>query len=462
MGLITKEVEVGLSGRNIKHYRSLGYIIPTVLNKDNIHCTKFGEKIKVKVSDLTKGSKVFVEVICDCCGKKLKVKYEDYINHNHNGKYYCHPCANNIFNSGENNNNWNADKTDEERENGRKYLEYTYFIKRVLARDKYTCQCCGNKGQNLEVHHLDGYEWCKEKRTDDTNGITLCHNCHKNFHSIYGNGGNTKEQFDEWFGSIIKLLKYNEEITPTRKVYCIETNTVYRSVKEVCMEFNIKSENSVRDVCHRKYMSTHKLHFLWYEDYVKMSEQDIIDYYESCKFHTYKKRVICLNTMEVFDTSLEAAKKYSGNKYINKGENIHRACKTGSYAYILNDGTKLRWMYYEDYLQKVKEYGIESIQNNKFVHKLYRKNICVTTGKVFNTIKEGADEYNFKSVGRISAACKLKREYAGKLSDGTPLKWMYYEDFLKLPIEEQNEILSRNKNSESSNDGSFLLDKEAV
>ena len=110
----------------------------------------------------------------------------------------------------QNNNNWNADKTDEERENGRKYLEYTYFIKRVLARDKYTCQCCGNKGQNLEVHHLDGYEWCKEKRTDDTNGITLCHNCHKNFHSIYGNGGNTKEQFDEWFGSIIKLLKYNE------------------------------------------------------------------------------------------------------------------------------------------------------------------------------------------------------------------------------------------------------------
>ena len=93
---------------------------------------------------------------------------------------------------------------------------------------------------------------------------------------------------------------------------------------------------------------------------------------------------------------------------------------------------------------------------------MYRKNICVTTGKVFNTIKEGADEYNFKNVGRISAACKLKREYAGKLSDGTPLKWMYYEDFLKLPIEEQNEILSRNKNSESSNDGSFLLDKEAM
>ena len=46
-------------------------------------------------------------------------------------------------------------------------------------------------------------------------------------------------------------------------------------------------------------------------------------------------------------------------------------------------------------------------------------------------------------------------EYAGKLSDGTKLKWMFYEDFLKLPIEEQNEILSRNQ--ESSNDGSFIM-----
>ena len=50
---------------------------------------------------------------------------------------------------------------------------------------------------------------------------------------------------------------------------------------------------------------------------------------------------------------------------------------------------------------------------------------------------------------------KGKQNYAGKLSDGTPLKWMYYEDFLKLPQEEQNEILSRNQ--ESSSDGSFIM-----
>lgn len=47
-----------------------------------------------------------------------------------------------------------------------------------------------------------------------------------------------------------------------------------------------------------------------------------------------------------------------------------------------------------------------------------------------------------------------KYKHCGKLPDGTPLKWMYYEDFLKLPQEEQNEILEKNK--DSSNDGSFI------
>ena len=41
----------------------------------------------------------------------------------------------------------------------------------------------------------------------------------------------------------------------------------------------------------------------------------------------------------------------------------------------------------------------------------------------------------------------------GKLTDGTKLLWMYHNEFVKLPQEEQDEILSRNK--EESNDVSF-------
>ena len=68
---------------------------------------------------------------------------------------------------------------------------------------------------------------------------------------------------------------------------------------------------------------------------------------------------------------------------------------------------------------------------------------------------DGGIKYGLKRPNGISLVCKGRQNYAGKLPDGTPLKWMYYDDFLKLPQEEQNKILSRNQ--ESSNDGSFIM-----
>lgn len=50
----------------------------------------------------------------------------------------------------------------------------------------------------MNVHHLDGFNWCIEKRTNVDNGVTLCKRCHLNFHSIYGSGNNTRGQFEEY------------------------------------------------------------------------------------------------------------------------------------------------------------------------------------------------------------------------------------------------------------------------
>ena len=86
MGLVSKIVKMKWHPKTKKHYESLGYIF-----------TKYGDEFEVKVEDLTKGSEVKVDCLCDCCKKPLPWKYCKYIIHNKNGKTYCNECANKLY-----------------------------------------------------------------------------------------------------------------------------------------------------------------------------------------------------------------------------------------------------------------------------------------------------------------------------------------------------------------------------
>lgn len=100
---------------------------------------------------------------------------------------------------GENNPCYNPNLSDNDRNNRRLLFGYSSWRILVYAKDDYTCQCCGdNSGGNLNAHHLDSYDWCKEKRIEVDNGMTLCEKCHKEFHLTYGYGGNTREQMNDF------------------------------------------------------------------------------------------------------------------------------------------------------------------------------------------------------------------------------------------------------------------------
>lgn len=375
MGLISNFVYVNLTNKNKKYYKNKGYLFS---NKE--------KTIKVKVEDLPNGSHAKVSVKCDNCNEILSIEWRVFVSHVHNNIYYCghnkNNCCNKILLKGELNGfygkkhteeskknmsknnwskkhkgelspNWNPKITEEERFLKRSINpKYTEFIKKVLARDNYTCRCCGQFQGDIETHHLDGYDWCKEKRTDETNGITLCKTCHKNFHSIYGYGGNTKEQFEEWLGQAVELVKYEGELPTTKKIYCIEEDKIYDSADEICEEWDYKYSSNIYDVCNHKIKnrkSNDKIiayecktvkgkHLLWYDEYITMSKEEvenflktnpskkIYEYYDMNIYSTNNKllfsgtRKECCNWMvkNKYSKNIRSATVSIGKFYKNK------------------------------------------------------------------------------------------------------------------------------------------------
>lgn len=92
--ILTKEVEVNLCNRNINIYKEKGYEIPDIIDKNT--------KINIKVEDLSNGSHVIVESICDNCGKISKNEWCFIVNkRKENGNTYCINCARKLY-GGEN------------------------------------------------------------------------------------------------------------------------------------------------------------------------------------------------------------------------------------------------------------------------------------------------------------------------------------------------------------------------
>jgi len=111
---------------------------------------------------------------------------------------------------GKDHHNYNPNLTDEERLKNRYQLSggnSSVWSQQVMKRDNYTCQICGNSPSgNLNSHHLNGWNAFPEQRFDLDNGVTLCVDCHKEFHNMYGRGDNTREQFDEYAESKTLVL----------------------------------------------------------------------------------------------------------------------------------------------------------------------------------------------------------------------------------------------------------------
>jgi 5-methylcytosine-specific restriction protein A len=88
--------------------------------------------------------------------------------------------------TGSNNPAWKGGTTPE-RQRLYKKGEWKQLVRDVLARDNYTCKCCGTyRATNvpkLVTHHVKPFSTHPELRFDPDNLVTLCEKCHRWVHS---------------------------------------------------------------------------------------------------------------------------------------------------------------------------------------------------------------------------------------------------------------------------------------
>ena len=143
------------------------------------------------------------------------------------------------------------------------------------------------------------------------------------------------------------------------------------------------------------------------------------------------KKVICLNTLEVFK-SMKDADLWIGKGKLTKSH--VRNCCEGKFLTTGNHpitGERLTWMYYDEYLKASPE---EIKHRLLLITKAHSKKvICLNNKKIFDTLADAGQYAGLSNSTGIINNCKGKCKSAGKHPiTGEKLEWMYYEEYLEL------------------------------
>jgi len=205
-----------------------------------------------------------------------------------------------------------------------------------------------------------------------------------------------------------KLLNFMEKDIDWLK--CGEAG--YSSLIKIACDYWNSGIKSVREIAEKM-----KLHSATISRYLKQgTELNWCDY--GGKAEMFRK-VICLTTGEVFNSVTEAENKYNTS-------HISDCCKGNKKTSgKLLDGTKLVWVYYEEYILRTEEEITSILNNSKNIRNV--KIICTTTGEKFEKISDAEIKYNI-SAQSISKCCKGKLNSAGKHPNtGEKMVWKIFD-----------------------------------
>lgn len=210
-----------------------------------------------------------------------------------------------------------------------------------------------------------------------------------------------------------------------RQIYlpvCINTGEVFETATIAASKYNI-SASGIRACCRGERHScgernNERLAWTSYNKYKNMSKEDIDVAVQMANApfgdgnSPNAKRIICLNTGEIFASSAKAAHRYN-----IRASGIRRCCTGELLSCGEYNGVRLVWANYSDYIKmtqdeiaRMVQRGAQSYTRGNNGHA--KKVVCVTTGDTFDCITDAAEQTN-TNINSLIACCKGRRRTAG-------------------------------------------------
>ena len=193
--------------------------------------------------------------------------------------------------------------------------------------------------------------------------------CDRKQHSVYNQHFMWIENYNEAIEDPKKMREWEEWALNKndRLIWHKETNQFYIA-EELVGKFGVKNIYNIYSTCDRKQKHAYNNHFLWAEDYEKMTQEQMKEWENWILSKTIRNtggqngvKIVCVTENTIFNSIVQATKYYNVsniskicryNDSRSKNDNLRSA---GNYK-----GRKLIWMYEKKFIE---EYGIEAYNN---------------------------------------------------------------------------------------------------
>lgn len=224
-------------------------------------------------------------------------------------------------------------------------------------------------------------------------------------------------------GAKLGICNYNGQMERNKasahSIILTNTGEVFNFIKDAVRKYGVKN---ISGCCTGKIVSAGKM-----PDGTPMIWRYLEDYNKEKDYkydNSVIKKIVCLETNEIFDKIIDAARKYEISA-CSISSNLTNNQSFGGRHPLTK--MPLHWMYYDEFKMASKEYISQKIDATPLQ---YSSIICMNDLKIFKSASEALLHCNLKSVSSITDCCKGKIKYAGVVN-GERGRWMYYKEYVK-------------------------------